>query len=54
MEDCQLGTVERAIYAKSNLDRGGSVENILGQAAHGGRGQGSLDFHHRLPRLSRQ
>jgi polygalacturonase len=28
MENCKLSKVERAVYAKSNLDRGGRVENI--------------------------
>ena len=28
MEDCQIGSVESAIFFKSNLDRGGAVEHI--------------------------
>jgi polygalacturonase len=28
MENCKLGVVERAVYAKANLDRGGSVERV--------------------------
>ena len=28
MENCRLSRVERAVYAKSNLDRGGQVQNV--------------------------
>ncbi len=31
MENCRMGTVESAIYFKSNLDRGGVIENVFVQ-----------------------